>query len=239
MSISLYHCVLPSAPQIRFHEFWRHINLHVCTCSLISNPPLKAATEPNTISCQLSFTEINFSDRLVVYSAADKHQTCLNIRPWVNSVSSSRQWQPTQHVSQQVKSKGKGSPYSNTEHTVQELILVLCSQPARDESHIPGSRLPLLSIMPSVTLAALKRVAVNFAARWTEERWMWTVCLRLSPDSVAAAIRTRFLLRLSPARYNHSATEPPNWNATRTELSAANRNAEKRVSEATVKVNWM
>jgi len=32
------------------------------------------------------------------------------------------------------------------------------------------------------------------------ERWVWTVCLRLLPDSVAAAIWTRALLHLSPAR---------------------------------------
>ena len=29
---------------------------------------------------------------------------------------------------------------------------------------------------------------------------VWTVCLRVLPDSVAAAIRTQAVLRLSPAR---------------------------------------
>jgi len=59
------------------------------------------------------------------------------------------------------------------------------------------------------SLATLNRAATNFAAWWTQARWVWTVCLRVLPDSVAAAIWTRALLRLSPARHNHSATEPP------------------------------
>ena len=60
--------------------------------------------------------------------------------------------------------KGKGSPYSVAEHRVAEMILVLCSQPAGDVSHKPGSRLPLLSTRPAVTLATLKRATTNFAA---------------------------------------------------------------------------
>jgi len=60
--------------------------------------------------------------------------------------------------------KGKGSPYSITEHRVPELIPVLVSQPAGDVSHKPGSRLPLLSARPAVTPATLKRAATNFAA---------------------------------------------------------------------------
>jgi len=59
--------------------------------------------------------------------------------------------------------KGKGSPYSITERRVQEQIPVLGSQPAGD-SHKPGSRLPLLSARPAVTLATLKRAATDFAA---------------------------------------------------------------------------
>jgi len=47
---------------------------------------------------------------------------------------------------------------------VLELILVLGSQPAGDVSHKPGSKLPLLSAGPAVTLATLKRAAVSFAA---------------------------------------------------------------------------
>jgi len=61
--------------------------------------------------------------------------------------------------------KGKGGPYSITKCKVPELIPVLGSQPAGDVSHKPGSRLPLLSANPAVTLATLKRVATNFAAR--------------------------------------------------------------------------
>ena len=46
--------------------------------------------------------------------------------------------------------KGKGSPYSITEHRVPQLIPVLGSQPAGDVSHNPGGRLPLLSARPAV-----------------------------------------------------------------------------------------
>ena len=104
--------------------------------------------------------------------------------------------------------ENKGSPYSITERRVPEVIPVLCSQPAGDVSHKPGGRLPLLSARPAVTPATLMRAATNFAAFWTEARWVWTVCLRLLPDSVATAIWTRALLRLSPHAY-HSPTEPP------------------------------
>jgi len=74
------------------------------------------------------------------------------------------------------------------------------SQPAGDVSHKPGGRPPLLSARPAVTPATAKRAAANFAAWWTEAQWLWTACLKLLPDSVAAAIWTRALLRLSPAR---------------------------------------
>jgi len=37
-------------------------------------------------------------------------------------------------------------------------------------------------------LKNLGRAATNFAAWWTEARWVWTACLRLLPDSVATAI---------------------------------------------------
>ena len=60
--------------------------------------------------------------------------------------------------------KGKGSPYSITQHRVPELIPVIGSQPAGDESHKPGSRLPLLSARPAVTPTTRKRAATNFAA---------------------------------------------------------------------------
>ena len=59
--------------------------------------------------------------------------------------------------------KGKGSPYSITEHRVLELIPVLGSQPAGDVSHKPGGRLPLLTARPAVTCITLKRAATSFA----------------------------------------------------------------------------
>jgi len=62
------------------------------------------------------------------------------------------------------KVKGKGRPYAIAERRVSELIPVLGSQPAGDVSHKPGSRLPLLSARPAVTLSTLKRAATNFAA---------------------------------------------------------------------------
>jgi len=58
----------------------------------------------------------------------------------------------------------KGSPHSTAEGRVPELILVLGSQSVGNVSHKPGSRLPLLSTRPVVTLATLKRAATNFAA---------------------------------------------------------------------------
>ena len=102
------------------------------------------------------------------------------------------------HNSFQVK-KGKGSPYSAAECRVTELIPVLGS-PAGYVSHKPGSRLPLLFARPAVTLATLKKAATNFAAWWTEERWVWTVCLCLLPDSIAWVQHA-----------NHSATVPPTF----------------------------
>ena len=57
--------------------------------------------------------------------------------------------------------KVKGCPYSITERRVPELIPVLGSQPARDVSHKPGGRLPLLF---AVTFATLRRAANNFAS---------------------------------------------------------------------------
>jgi len=60
--------------------------------------------------------------------------------------------------------KGKGSPYSITERRVPQLIPVPGSQPAGDVSHKPGSRLPLLSARPAVTLATLKRAGTNVTA---------------------------------------------------------------------------
>jgi len=61
-----------------------------------------------------------------------------------------------------MKQEKKGSPFSITERRILELIPVLSSQPAGDVSHKPGSRLPLPSARPAVTLATLKRAATNF-----------------------------------------------------------------------------
>ena len=58
----------------------------------------------------------------------------------------------------------KCSQYFIAERRVPELIPVLCSQPAGDVSHKPGGRLPLLSAMPAVTPAILKRAGTNFTA---------------------------------------------------------------------------
>jgi len=52
--------------------------------------------------------------------------------------------------------------------------------PADDVSHKHDGRLSLP--------ATLQRPATTFAAWWTEAQWVWTVCLRLLPDSVATAI---------------------------------------------------
>ena len=57
---------------------------------------------------------------------------------------------------EKLKGEGKGSPYSNTERRVPELIPVLGSQPAGDVNHKPDGRLPLLSTRPAVTLAPLR-----------------------------------------------------------------------------------
>jgi len=61
-----------------------------------------------------------------------------------------------------MKLEKKGSPFSITERRILELIPVLSSQPAGDVSHKPGSRLPLPSARPAVTLATLRRAATNF-----------------------------------------------------------------------------
>jgi len=47
-------------------------------------------------------------------------------------------------------------------YRVPELIPVLGSQPARDVSHKPGGRLPLLSAMLVVTPTTLKTASTNF-----------------------------------------------------------------------------
>jgi len=71
---------------------------------------------------------------------------------------------PLPNLAARPSKKGRGSPYSITEHRIPELIPVLGSQPAGNVSHKPGGRLPLLSARPAVTHATLKRAATNFAA---------------------------------------------------------------------------
>ena len=97
----------------------------------------------------------------------------------------------------------KGSPYSITERRVPALIPVLGSQPASDVSHKPGCRLSLLSARPAVTPATLKRAATNFAAWWTEARWV-IMGVNSLPKTVTRQRRecdlNPGLLCLSPAR---------------------------------------
>jgi len=126
-------------------------------------------------------------------------KSIVSVRPFVSTCTMC--FQSTQLRLWPLACVKKCSPYSITERRVPELIPVLGSQPAGDVSHQPGGRLPLLSARrPAVTPATLKRAATNFAAWWTEARWVWTVCLRLLLESVAAAIWTQALSRLSPAR---------------------------------------
>ena len=101
---------------------------------------------------------------------------------------------PTCAHSKTIKCKFKQSTGEQQKNTSTE------NWTADDVSHKPGGRLPLLSARPAVTLATLKWAANNFAAWLTEAQWVWTVCPRQFPDSVAAAMWTRALLRLSPAR---------------------------------------
>jgi len=88
----------------------------------------------------------------------------------------------------------KGSPYSITERKVPEVIPVLGSQPAGDVSHKSDSRLPLLSARPAVTPQPLRGLLPILL------HCVRTVSLRMLSDSVATAICTRALQRLSPAR---------------------------------------
>ena len=65
----------------------------------------------------------------------------------------------------------KDNPHSITERTVPELIPVLGSQHIGDVSHEPASRLPLLSVKPTVTLATLLPVSLLDEQRhdWCEQ----------------------------------------------------------------------
>ena len=68
------------------------------------------------------------------------------------------------NINDKMKKEVKGGPYMSAEHRVPQLIPVFGSQPAGDVSDKPDGRLPLLSARPAVTLATLKRAAVNFSA---------------------------------------------------------------------------
>ena len=92
--------------------------------------------------------------------------------------------------------RGIGSPYSITERRVPELIPVLCSLPAGDASHKTGSRLSLLSTRPAVTPATLKREHTQCSPILLLGEQRHNGCEQFA----YAAIRTRALLRLSPAR---------------------------------------
>ena len=60
--------------------------------------------------------------------------------------------------------KGKGGPYSITEHRFPELIPVRGSQPTGDVSHKLDGGQPLHSVRSAVTPATLKRAATSSAA---------------------------------------------------------------------------
>jgi len=75
-----------------------------------------------------------------------------------------------------------------TERGFLELILVLGSQPAGDVSHKPGGRLLLLSASPAVTLTALQRTAINFAADITELHILWSELSRCKLSLTLASI---------------------------------------------------
>jgi len=95
---------------------------------------------------------------------ADLHMAQLMPLPLIVSCFSKLQIGFTVLVPAHPGKKGKGSPYSITEHRVPELIPVFGSQPAGDMSRKPGGRLPLLSARPTVTPATIKRAATSFAA---------------------------------------------------------------------------
>ena len=72
----------------------------------------------------------------------------------------------------------------------------LCPLKGQKVAH---TRLPSIGFRSWSRFLAVS-LQVTWRRGWTEARRVWTVCLRLLPDSIAAAIWTRALLRLSPAR---------------------------------------
>jgi len=171
----------------------------ICNYNLFLQTPLRvgllsiAKIKATFIKCL--FNGWYYSNGLLINWLINVKSTLISYSWLFNGSCCSTQYKikPVHHVK-------KGSPYSITERRVPELIPVLGSHPAGDASHKPSGRLPLLSARPALTLATLKRAATDFTAWWTEAQWVWTVCLRLLPNSVATAIWNRALLRLSPAR---------------------------------------
>ena len=103
--------------------------------------------------------------------------------------------------------KGKGSPYSITEHRVPELIPVLGNQPAGDVSHKkPGGRLSLLSARPAVTLTTLKEGCYQFS--YLVNRG--TLDVNSLPKTVTQQCRGCDLNPGPSAPESSTLTEPPN-----------------------------
>jgi len=78
------------------------------------------------------------------------------MRPFTLKRVHEREFSSTQFMCCKQVFKPRYKKVKITEHRVPELIPVLVSQPASDVSHKPGSRLPLLSARPAVTLASLR-----------------------------------------------------------------------------------
>jgi len=91
-----------------------------------------------------------------------------------------------------VKVKGKGSPYSITARRVQRgwsRFLAVSLQVTWVINHAVGCH--YFPPGPQLPPQPVRGLLPILAAWWTEARWVWTVCLRLLPVRVAAAIWTR------------------------------------------------
>jgi len=108
--------------------------------------------------------------------------------------------------------KGKGSPYSITEHRVSELILVLGSQPAGDVSHIPGGRLPLLlpglqlplqplrGLLPILLLGEQRH---NGCEQFAYDCYSTASWLRFEPGPFCAWVQSSTLTTRLPSHPSH------------------------------------
>jgi len=90
--------------------------------------------------------------RVIADSCGSRRSSSSSLRDYITSRARST-YDTHTHTHTGVK---KASPYSTTERTAPEPIPVPGSQPARDASHKPGGRLPLLSARPAVTPANLE-----------------------------------------------------------------------------------